>query len=239
VGDGLFVLARLALHRLSDRGVPAQRCQKASLAFDHACLAVCEGQFFDMFFEDRLDVDLDQYLWMIRHKTASLLATSAQLGAMVATDDTVSISRYHSFGENLGMAFQIQDDILGTWGDEQATGKSAATDIRDRKKTLPVVYALNHEDRDVARRLAELYMPSADRLQGPSHGELDAAAIRSVLELLEQVGAREYSEEMAGEYYRMALDSLDPSVRSSGSPVANTAKSCLRELAGSLLGRSR
>jgi len=79
-GDGLFVLARLALHRLADRGVPARRCQVVGLAFDQACLALCEGQFFDMSFEGRSTVELDEYLWMIRHKTAALLAASAQMG---------------------------------------------------------------------------------------------------------------------------------------------------------------
>jgi len=225
VGDGLFVLARLALHRLADRGVPAHRCQAASLAFDQACLAVCEGQFLDMSFESRPAVDLDQYLWMIRCKTATLLAASAQLGAMIATDDTELIGRYFAFGLNLGMFFQIQDDLLGAWGDEQATGKSAATDIRDRKKTLPVVYALNQpcgSDPDAARQLAELYARP---------GELDPSAIQFALELLNRSGARQYAEQMAEEYYRLALTSLDEA------GIGNAAQSHLRELAASLLHR--
>ncbi len=222
-GDGMFVLARLALHRLADRGVPAGRCQAAAVAFDHACLAVCEGQFFDMSFESRPAVDLDQYLWMIRHKTATLLAASAQMGAMVAADDTDLIGRYFAFGLNLGMFFQIQDDVLGAWGDEQVTGKSAATDIRDRKKTLPVVYALNHpDDPDAARQLADLYARP---------GELDPPAIRDALRLLDRLGARQYAEEMAEEYYRLALAGLDEAGRE------NAARSHLRELAASLLHR--
>jgi geranylgeranyl diphosphate synthase type I len=223
VGDGLFVLARLALHRLGDRGVPLTRRQAACLALDQACLALCEGQYFDMTFEDRLAVDLDQYLWTIHHKTAALLAASTQLGAMVATDDAEQLDHYHRFGENLGMAFQIQDDILGAWGDEEVTGKSAATDIRDKKKTLPVVYVLNHpDDPAAAQELAALY---------GRPGALDEAAIQQALGLLEQAGAREHAEEMAERYYRQALQSL--SQAGSDSP----AKSHLRELAASLLAR--
>lgn len=222
-GDGMFVLARLALHRLADRGVPAGRCQAAGIAFDHACLAVCEGQFCDMSFEDRPGVDLHQYLWMIRHKTATLLAASAQLGAMVATDDTELIGRYFAFGLNLGMCFQIQDDILGAWGDEQVTGKSAATDIRDRKKTLPVVYALGHPgDPAAARSLAELYARPDD---------LDPPDVRAALDLLDRLGARRYAEEMAEQYYRLALAALDEAGKE------NAATSHLRELAASLLRR--
>lgn len=223
VGDGLFVLARLALHRLGDRDVPLSRRQAAGLALDRACLALCEGQFCDMDFEDRLDVDLDRYLWMIRHKTAALLAASTQLGAMVATDDTEQISHYRHFGENLGVAFQIQDDILGTWGDQEVTGKSAATDVRDKKKTLPVVYVLNHpEERAAAQELASLY---------GRPGTLDEPAMQAVLGLLERAGARQYAEEMAETYYRQALESLSQA----GSESA--AKAHLRELAASLLSR--
>jgi geranylgeranyl diphosphate synthase type I len=231
VGDGLFVLARLALHRLDAgstgspqaQAIPPHRRQAALRALDRACLALCEGQFFDMTFEGRLDVNLDQYLWMIRHKTATLLAASAQLGVIVATDDAELIDHYYRFGESLGMAFQIQDDILGAWGDEQVTGKSAATDIRDKKKTLPVVYVLNHpNERNSAWQLIDLYAR-----QEP----LDEPSIQTVLAILERAGARQYAEEMAEEYYRRALQSLEQT------GITNTAQSQLRELAASLLGR--
>jgi geranylgeranyl diphosphate synthase type I len=223
VGDGLFVLARLALHRLGDHGVSPARQQAATLALDRACLALCEGQYFDMTFEDRLKVDQDQYLWMIQHKTAALLATSAQLGAIVATDDSDLIAHLYRFGENLGMAFQIQDDILGAWGDEQVTGKSAATDIRDKKKTLPVVYTLKQTgDRDAARSLAQLYaQPEL----------LSRADIQSALTLLDRVGARQYAEDMEAKYFRQALHSLHQT------GIENTALTNLRELAASLMGR--
>ncbi len=224
VGDGLFVLARLALHLLGDRGVSFARQQAVTQALDRACLALCEGQYYDMTFEDRLDVDLDQYLWMIRHKTAALLAAATQVGAMIASDDTEVIEQCYHFGTNLGMAFQIQDDILGAWGDEQVTGKSAATDIRDKKKTLPVIYALNQaDDRDTGQQLADLYAR-----QGP----LDEPAIRSALELLERVGARRYAAEMAEKYYHLAIQNLEQIGRESN------AQMHLRELAASLLGRS-
>ncbi len=223
VGDGLFVLARLALHRLADRGVSPARQLAATLALDRACLALCEGQYFDMTFEDLLEVDLDQYLWMIRHKTAALLATSAQLGAIVATGDPEQTAHLYQFGENLGMAFQIRDDVLGAWGDEQVTGKSAATDIRDKKKTLPVVYALQRAgDRHTAQTLAELYAQP---------GLLNSSDIQSALTLLERVGARQYAEDMEARYFSQALHCLDQT------SLQAFAQSNLRELAESLMGR--
>jgi geranylgeranyl diphosphate synthase type I len=223
VGDGLFVLARLALHRLENHGVSPSRRQAAALTLDRACLELCEGQYFDLAFEDQLEIDLDQYLWMIRHKTAALLAAAAQMGAIVATDDTEQLSRYYRFGESLGMAFQIQDDILGTWGDEKATGKSAATDIRDKKKTLLVVYTLDQtRDRRAAQRLTDLYAQPAP---------LDKSAIQVVQALFEEVGAHQYAEEAAEKHYRAALQSL----KQTG--IDNRAQSNLCELAASLLGR--
>ena len=176
-----------------------------------------------MTFEDRLEVDIDQYLWMIQHKTAALLATSAQLGAIVATDDVGAISHLYSFGENLGMAFQIRDDVLGAWGDEQLTGKSAATDIRDKKKTLPVVYALHQTgDRGAAQGLARLY--SQPEL-------LDETDIKAALAFLDRVGAREHAEAMETKYYHQALNSLDQL------GLEAAAQANLRALASSLMGR--
>ncbi len=223
VGDGLFVLARLALLRLDGSLLPERRRRAAAEALDQACLALCEGQFLDMTFESRLDVDLDQYLQMIRRKTAALLAASAQLGAIVATDDREQQSSLHAFGDRLGMAFQIQDDILGIWGDEARTGKSAAIDLRDKKKTLPVVYALNQRDNPgVAQEIRALFRRDAP---------LDARAIRHALQLLDRVQAREFSQALEGDYYRQALQKLDEA----GSTAAKTQ---LAELAASLLQRS-
>jgi geranylgeranyl diphosphate synthase type I len=176
-----------------------------------------------MTFEDRTSVDLDQYLWMIQHKTAALLATAAELGAIIATESPETTEHYRQFGENLGMAFQIQDDVLGIWGDEKVTGKSTATDIRDRKKTLPVVYALRQEvDRDAARRIEDLYSRT---------DALDGQSIQEVIALVERVGALEHAEDMARKYYRQALDHLDRA------GPTNEAQTQLRELSASLLGR--
>ncbi|MBN1656824.1 MAG: polyprenyl synthetase family protein [Anaerolineae bacterium] len=223
VGDGLYVLAHFALHRLASKGIPANRIVAAAATFNHACITLCEGQYFDMTFEDRLDVDLQQYLNMIRRKTATLLATSTRLGALVGTEDPATAEHLTRFGEQLGMAFQIQDDILGTWGDEQVTGKSAATDIRDKKKTLPIVYVLNHPDeRYSAWQLVDLYKQT---------GPLDQAGIDAALALLERTGARQYADAVAGEYYTQAMQSLD-AIDGEAEAVA-----ALRELAQSLLAR--
>jgi geranylgeranyl diphosphate synthase type I len=142
---------------------------------------------------------------------------------MIAGAESQITNHYYQFGENLGLAFQIQDDILGAWGDERVTGKSAATDIRDKKKTLPVVYVLNHPDERLsAWQLVDLYS---------QEGPLDKAGIQTTLTILERAGARAYAEEMAESYYQRALESL------AATGNDNEPRAALHELAASLLRR--
>jgi geranylgeranyl diphosphate synthase type I len=160
---------------------------------------------------------------MIRLKTAVLLAASAEIGALVAIDDLRLTRSLYEYGQALGMSFQIQDDVLGIWGDEALTGKSSATDLRDKKKTLPVIYGLTHtKDPVAAAQLAAVYA---------QEGPLDGAAIEVALGLLDRLEARAYSEVMADKYYHQAVDSLE-AVGPGGAAEA------LRGLAASLLGRS-
>ncbi len=110
-----------------------------------ACQALCEGQYLDLAFEERTDVTAEEYLQMIRGKTAALLVAALRIGARLGTSDTRLVELYARFGEHLGIAFQLVDDILGLWGDQALTGKPAGNDLRRRKKTLPVVYGLEQE----------------------------------------------------------------------------------------------
>ena len=125
------------------------------------------------------------------------------------------------FGRHLGLAFQIQDDILGIWGDEALTGKSAESDILTRKKSLPVIYALQNPE--IGPALARRYTQS-----------MDIADIPEVLELLLRAGARQYAEQMAQQATDRALEAL----RASGVlSEENQAGQALLELAKALLDR--
>jgi len=143
-------------------------------------------------------MSVELYFDMIGRKTAALIAASIEAGALLATDDEAIIGRYRAFGWALGLAFQLNDDLLGIWGAEQATGK-AASDVAHKKKTLPVIYAVEHagpEDRD---RLLELYAR-----EEPTSGELD-----EIVQILERVGARDYTRDAARRYRDEALAELD------------------------------
>jgi geranylgeranyl diphosphate synthase type I len=186
-GDTLFTLSRMALHRLSDLGFSDAKVLALMRLYDETCLALCEGQFMDIWsaeHDDRLSVDF--YFDMIGRKTAALIAASVQAGALLATDDQAVIDAYRAFGWSLGVAFQLNDDLLGIWGDEQATGKEPS-DLAKHKKTLPVIYALERAPESDRARLREI-------LAMPSPTEARVAAARSVLE---SCGAREYTRSRA------------------------------------------
>jgi len=154
-GDAMFSLAHLAFLRSVERGVPASTLLKVLRTFDETCVALTEGQFLDMTFEDRLDVSPADYFRMISRKTGALLAAAPYIGALIANVTSEVMDACRQFGAALGLAFQLQDDLLGIWGDEDLTGKSAAGDILSKKKTLPVIYALEHDQ--VGPELRRLY----------------------------------------------------------------------------------
>jgi geranylgeranyl diphosphate synthase type I len=222
-GDAMFTLARTALAALPASGLSDARTIEAFRIFDATCLRLTEGQYLDMSFESRMDVTVDEYLAMIGGKTAALIAASLELGALVGGAETSLRQQLAEFGRHLGLAFQIQDDILGIWGDEALTGKSAESDILTRKKSLPVIYAL--QSPAVGPALARLYTQS-----------MEIAAIPEVLELLLRAGARQFAEQMAQQATDRSLEALHASGVLSED---NHAGQALLALAQALLSRQQ
>jgi geranylgeranyl diphosphate synthase type I len=198
-GDALFSLSRIALHRLTDLGFPDHTVLRLMRLYDETCLALCEGQYIDIqsSASDAL-MSVELYFDMIGRKTASLIAASIEAGALLATDDEEVIARYRGFGWALGIAFQLNDDLLGIWGAEQTTGKEPS-DVAHRKRTLPVIYAHERADPADRARLASVYAAP-----GPS-----AADVRDVIAILERTGARDYTRDQARQYRDEALAELD------------------------------
>src|SRR3954469_6630325 len=143
-GDMLFSLSRIALHRLTELGFSDAKVLRLMRLYDETCVALCEGQYIDIATSESDELmSVELYFDMIGRKTAALIAASIEAGALLATDDDEIVRRYRAFGWALGIAFQLNDDLLGIWGAEQSTGKQAS-DIARRKKTLPVIYAFEH-----------------------------------------------------------------------------------------------
>ena len=137
VGDALFVLSNQAMMDLA-RDYPAETVVKAASVIHNACLDLTRGQYLDMTYENRKDLSIEDYWKMIEGKTAALISACTQIGAILGGADEATIEGYRVFGRDLGLAFQVQDDILGIWGDEALTGKSTASDLVEGKNSLPI-----------------------------------------------------------------------------------------------------
>jgi geranylgeranyl diphosphate synthase type I len=200
-GDTLFTLSRIALYRLEELGFPPRKILDLMRLYDETCLALCEGQFLDIRASESDEwMSVDYYFDMIGRKTASLIAGSVQAGAMLATDDPSVIDAYRRFGWALGIAFQLNDDLLGIWGDEAATGKEPS-DIESRKQTLPLIHALEHATGS-----------NRQRLEAILHGDaLTAEEVREARALVERAGSREFTRQRARAYRDEAIENLERS----------------------------
>jgi geranylgeranyl diphosphate synthase type I len=189
---------------------------ESPLSVSTLCVALRElvgGQSLDVWFERRDDISVEECLAMAGGKTASLLRCACELGAAHGGGTPGQVSALRRFGWHVGLAFQLIDDLLGIWGDPTLTGKPSLSDLRARKKSLPVVAALAAGGSS-SGRLADLYWRS-----GPL-GERDLAA---VAELVELAGGRAWAQIEADRHMRQAVDHLMASEPTGDSRAALTA----------------
>lgn len=191
-GDGLFVLSNLAITDLI-ASYPAEIVVKAAQILHETCLDLTRGQYLDISYENRLDLGVEDYWPMISGKTAALLSSCCQIGALLGTSDESTLEAYRSFGHYLGLAFQVQDDILGIWGNEAVTGKSVASDLVKGKKSLPVLVGLDKKGK-FAQRWA----------QGP----IQPAEVEEIAQLLASEGGYGYTQEISKQMTDLAINSL-------------------------------
>ncbi|MBI3739497.1 MAG: polyprenyl synthetase family protein, partial [Chloroflexi bacterium] len=215
VGDALFVISNQAIMDLM-HSHPASTVLRAAAILHDTCLDLTRGQFLDMSYEKQTNLTVDDYWPMIEGKTAALIAASTQIGAILGNADDATVEHFRVFGRNLGLAFQVQDDILGIWGDEALTGKSAASDLVEGKNSLPILYGLNQKGRFAQRWAASAISPRE---------------VAEVAQMLTDEGAQDYSQREAQRLTRQALDALQKA-----NPKGE-AGDALYELADKLLNR--
>lgn len=198
-GDGMYAIAGIALQRLQRLGLDPGRIVEATYALDRACVLVCEGQFLDISFERRADVTRERYQGMVARKTGALLRASAEIPAVLATDDPRTHGALRSFGEDFGRAFQAHDDVQGIWASAAQTGKSEMNDIAKRKMTFPLVLAFERAAGRDREELERIYFAST----APS-----ATEVRRVRAILEDLGVRSEIESFIEKERAAALASL-------------------------------
>ena len=220
-GDGMFALAHVTVERLGETGLSPGKALEIRRLLDVASLELCEGQYLDLEYERRLDVTCKNYLDMAADKTSALMSAAAAGGAVIGGAPPDVVGLFQEFGRNLGFAFQIRDDILGIWGKSTEMGKPTGEDIYARKKSFPVVFALERSCGDERARLRALY----------EKPELTAADVEDVLAALDSVSAREESQKVAARYASRALN------RQRGLKMAAESRRNLKALADYFVDR--
>jgi len=218
-GDSMLVLAYERMQQCDARHLP----QVLSL-FTETALEIGEGQEYDMAFETRNDVTEDEYIEMIRLKTSVLLACAVKMGALLADAPEADVTNLYKFGEQLGLAFQLQDDLLDVYGDPRVFGKAIGGDITSNKKTYMLINAVNRAD---AAQRAEL-------LRWIEARDFDRdEKVRAVTALYDQIGIRQLCEEKINHYFEQARQTLD------AVNVADERKIHLRTYMDDLLHRNK
>lgn len=215
-GDQMVIEAYTLLSR-----VPADRLSETLRLFNKMATEICEGQQYDMEFERREQVSIEEYMQMIRLKTSVLLATALQIGAYIAGANAAQQKALYEYGINIGLAFQIQDDILDVYGDPRTFGKAIGGDICCNKKTYMLLTALQRAD-DETRAELEQWLQTQDKSD---------EKIQAVTDIYTRTGAREVCETVMQLHTHEALSQLNALPQ-------NDATEQLRKLAEKLVMRT-
>lgn len=216
-GDTMFAIAYGELAKSKPNIL-----QDLMKVFTKTAIEVCEGQQYDIDFERENEVDLQSYINMIRLKTAVLLAASLKIGALIAESSQEDADKIYQFGINMGIAFQLQDDLLDSYGDKIIFGKQTGGDIAANKKTVLFIKAFEKADPSMKSRLKMLYTANS------MHAEEKVAG---VMDIFNSLAVREDTEELINIYFREACKNLD------SISIPDERKQVLRSIADSMLKR--
>lgn len=214
-GDVLLVKAYQEIAKQDPQVLPA-----LLEIFSKTAAEICEGQQFDMDFETRSDVSITDYLEMIRLKTSVLLGCALEMGAIVAHASEADRKLIYTFGEHVGIAFQIQDDILDLYADPEKFGKQVGGDVLSNKKTLLLLKAFELADASQTMQLNALMQEKDPELK-----------VSSVRDLFDKLGVRKAARDLMDEHYSIAQKALDQI------NVPDTSKNSLKALAEFLFNR--
>jgi geranylgeranyl diphosphate synthase type II len=217
-GDAMLICAYRLL-----QGVPAGRLPQVLAVFNRMALEVCEGQQYDMDFERRLKVSVVEYMHMIELKTSVLLAGAVEIGALLGGASEEDCRRLRRFAVELGLAFQLQDDLLDSYGDERL-GKAIGGDILEGKKTYLMITAMSRADEATREELRRTYADAALS---------DAEKIARVKAIYDRLDVPRLTEQQIGLRFERALAMLD------GLSVDPARTQMLREYAAGLMGRKK
>ena len=194
-GDSMLVVA---FQRVAQ--CPAENLQDILSLFTMTALEIGEGQQYDMDFENRMDVTEDEYIEMIRLKTSVLLACAVKMGAIMVGSSDEDAKNLYAFGEKLGLAFQLQDDLLDVYGDPKVFGKAIGGDITSNKKTYMLINAILRANNEQREELIKwITTENFDKEE----------KIKAVTKLYNKIGIRQLCEKKINDYFAEALTYLE------------------------------
>ena len=218
-GDSMLVLAYQRMQQ-----VPADKLPAVLDLFTETALEIGEGQEYDMTFETRNDVTEDEYIEMIRLKTSVLLACALKIGALLADAPQEDADRLYRFGEQVGLAFQLQDDLLDVYGDPKVFGKAIGGDITSNKKTYMLINAVNRANAEQRQELERwISAQQFDRTE----------KVAAVTRLYDEIGIRQLCEAKINYYFEQARQTLNEV------GVPEERKAALRHYMDDLLHRNK
>ena len=199
-GNAMQCTGDLSLLSVATGAIAPSTVLRVSEILTESYTEMIQGQVLDLQFESRTDIKADEYLFMIACKTGALIRAGLQIGALLGTDDQATVEAFAKFGEYLGRAFQIRDDYLGIWGDQATLGKATGNDIRRRKKSYPVVFALERARGRAMEDLLRIY----------EQEELEEDDVQRVLAVLDEVGSQQNAQLLTEAAAAQALEALKP-----------------------------
>jgi len=223
-GDLLFAKSYEAMLRLFDYGVSYERVLRAMRELTWAAVTVAEGQAMDIEFSRRESVTVEEYLEMVRKKTAALFKSSAVIGAIIAGAEERDVSKIADFATSIGIAFQIRDDELGLIADEKVLGKPKYSDLREGKKTILVIYSLSIASDEQRKQILRVLGNST-----ATYSDLERVAKI----IVEELGALDFSNRVAEEFIRRGISSLEET-----RPLDTEAREMLKALANYVTRRA-
>jgi len=216
-GDAMLILA----YQYFEQYEP-QTFRSLAKLFSKTALEVCEGQQWDVDFENRDDVTISEYLKMIEYKTAVLVAAAMKMGAIIAKTSEANCQAIYDFGLNLGIAFQLQDDYLDAFGNPETFGKQVGGDIIENKKTYLYLKAIEFAGQNQIEQLLHLYS-----IQPKDNTE----KIDSIKEIFEESSAAAITQQAIKEYTFKAFETLE------NMQVSEEKKAILKAFGENLMGR--
>lgn len=221
-GDAMLVKAYQEFDKL-----PEMYVKKCIDVFSSTAIKVCEGQQLDMNYETAQKISINQYLWMIEHKTAVLLGASLQIGAIIGNATGEDAANLYEFGKYLGVAFQIKDDILDVYGDAEKFGKQKGGDILSNKKTYLLLKAIE---------LSKINRYKEEELQlwlQPQSSNFAKEKVEAVSDIYNSLEVKKYAEQEMQKQYQKAIEYLN------AVSVTMSKKQMLYSFAESLMGRDK